>query len=283
MPKIPYFPFYASDWLGSRTVRLMTDAQKGIYIDLLAFAWTDPGCVIPADRKQLQKMLPGSRWSNIEKVLSMAWTRDGDRWRNERGSVEHSRALAKSDKMRESANCRWNKEKRNADAMQLQCKGNNNQNQNQNQIKEEAGQKTPAAKKKQKMTDEEWLQMVKSNPAYQGLDVDLVFAKLQAWCATKGRKPTRARFLNWLNREEKPLTGGQQHGLQTSSIGRSGGDRAKQMAREMLGLRGTGSRSSPKLCGGPESTKDPGRVGELAQGLDTAIIPSAAVETRKAD
>src|SRR6185369_2147183 len=37
--KPPAFQFYAKDWLSSDDVQLMTPAQRGLYIDLLARAW----------------------------------------------------------------------------------------------------------------------------------------------------------------------------------------------------------------------------------------------------
>jgi len=62
---------------------------------------------------------------------------------------------------------------------------------------------TPAAK----MPDEEWLASLKSNSAYEGISIEVLHGKMLAWCQLKGKKPTRARLLNWLNREEKPMTG----------------------------------------------------------------------------
>lgn len=55
------------------------------------------------------------------------------------------------------------------------------------------------------ISDEEWLKSLKANPAYSGLDVDICYHKMLAWCSTNGKKPTRRRFVNWLNREERPL------------------------------------------------------------------------------
>lgn len=105
MAKIPYFPFYASDWLGSRKRLLMTDAQRGIYIDLLAHQWSDPSGSIPTERILLQKMLPGSKWKNIEYVLRECFVVEGtqgERARNDRLNVEQTLAIGKSYKAKES-------------------------------------------------------------------------------------------------------------------------------------------------------------------------------------
>ena len=59
--------------------------------------------------------------------------------------------------------------------------------------------------KKPVLSDEEWLNSLKSNKAYEGIDIERLQGKMIAWCELKGKKPTRARLLNWLNREEKPI------------------------------------------------------------------------------
>ena len=41
--KLPWFPFYATDWLSDPTVRTMSSRQKGWYMDLLCFAWQEHG------------------------------------------------------------------------------------------------------------------------------------------------------------------------------------------------------------------------------------------------
>jgi hypothetical protein len=56
-----------------------------------------------------------------------------------------------------------------------------------------------------KLSDDEWMSQIKANPAYEGINIETLKGKMDAWCMTKGKKPTRARLLNWLNREEKPM------------------------------------------------------------------------------
>lgn len=63
----------------------------------------------------------------------------------------------------------------------------------------------PSRPRASKMSDEEWIETLKRNPAYQGINIEVLKAKMEAWCDLHGKKPTRARLLNWLNREEKPL------------------------------------------------------------------------------
>ncbi len=53
--------------------------------------------------------------------------------------------------------------------------------------------------------DFEWLETLKANPAYQHINVNAEMAKMRTWCDVNKKQPTRRRFVNWLNRIEKPL------------------------------------------------------------------------------
>lgn len=57
-----------------------------------------------------------------------------------------------------------------------------------------------------KQSDEEWIESIKTNPAYQGMNFDVEIGKAQAWCMTKGRKCSRQFLLNWFNRAEKVIS-----------------------------------------------------------------------------
>lgn len=66
----------------------------------------------------------------------------------------------------------------------------------------------PAAPKKAKtpeLSDADWMASLAKSPAYKGLDVHVQFSKMTFWCETNGKLPSRKRFVNWLNRSEKPL------------------------------------------------------------------------------
>jgi len=55
--------------------------------------------------------------------------------------------------------------------------------------------------------DDEFLDGLQKNPAYSTLDVRLCYHKMVSWCEVNGKQPSRRRFINWLNREDKPMTG----------------------------------------------------------------------------
>lgn len=53
-------------------------------------------------------------------------------------------------------------------------------------------------------SDSEWLAGLSSNPAYQGIDVPREHAKMVTWCQANKKPATRRRFVNWLNRVDRP-------------------------------------------------------------------------------
>jgi hypothetical protein len=65
----------------------------------------------------------------------------------------------------------------------------------------------PATASRRNVCSDKLLTELQAKPAYQALDVRHVYAKMAVWCEAKGKQPTRMRLLNWLNREDRPITG----------------------------------------------------------------------------
>jgi len=55
------------------------------------------------------------------------------------------------------------------------------------------------------ISDVQWLGLLKADAAYEGIDVDREHAKMVRWCEANHKKPSRRRFINWLNRVERPM------------------------------------------------------------------------------
>ncbi len=73
---------------------------------------------------------------------------------------------------------------------------------------EAPGVKAAAAKLTKRpleQTDDEWLASLCSSIAYQGVDVAKEYEKMKIWCGTTNKIPSRRRFVNWINRVEKPI------------------------------------------------------------------------------
>lgn len=54
-------------------------------------------------------------------------------------------------------------------------------------------------------SDEEWLVSLERTPAYEGINIREQFSRMQQWCLVNRKEPTRRRFINWLNRADKPI------------------------------------------------------------------------------
>jgi hypothetical protein len=77
-----------------------------------------------------------------------------------------------------------------------------------------------------KLSDSEWLITLRTNPAYQGIDIDRERGKCIAHFALKNITPSRRRFLAWLNRAEKPM-----------QTGYRAGEAPKRVLREIHGWK----------------------------------------------
>lgn len=53
--------------------------------------------------------------------------------------------------------------------------------------------------------DSEWIASLSANEAYSGIDIKRELAKMNTWCATNQKRPSRKRFIAWLNRCEVPM------------------------------------------------------------------------------
>lgn len=57
--KAPAFSFYPADWLADADTRVMSPAERGWYIDLLAFSWREHG--LPGDPEEVRRLLGDAR------------------------------------------------------------------------------------------------------------------------------------------------------------------------------------------------------------------------------
>jgi hypothetical protein len=70
----------------------------------------------------------------------------------------------------------------------------------------EVREQVAPARKVSTLPDEDWLQALKSNPAYQHIDIPAELGKMDAWLSTQpGRTKSRRFIVNWLNKVEKPV------------------------------------------------------------------------------
>jgi uncharacterized protein YdaU (DUF1376 family) len=74
----------------------------------------------------------------------------------------------------------------------------------------EASRGKPRSASRPTTCDDDFLEELQQNPAYSMFDVRLVYLRMEAWCKARKKLPTRRRFINWLNNEDKPMSVGSQ-------------------------------------------------------------------------
>jgi hypothetical protein len=72
---------------------------------------------------------------------------------------------------------------------------------------ESLGKSVSSAKPTQpaSVSDPEWINGLKSDPAYEGIDIERAIARCRRWCSENKKHLTRRRITNWLNKEDKPI------------------------------------------------------------------------------
>lgn len=93
--KSPSFQFYPDAWLSSLDIALMTPAEEGAYIRLLAIEWLEPDGGLPNDDEVLAKLSRlGRKWHRVSgKKLRQKFRVEGDRLYNDRLLEERRKQL----------------------------------------------------------------------------------------------------------------------------------------------------------------------------------------------
>ena len=110
MASPPYIPIFGSDYLAD--TRHLTTEEHGAYFLLMIAAWRQDGCCLPLDDKKLSRItgLSSRRWLAIKDTILEFWTIENDRIFQGRLRKERDYADQKSNKNRNSANARWDKQ-----------------------------------------------------------------------------------------------------------------------------------------------------------------------------
>jgi hypothetical protein len=113
---LEWFPFNVTAWLASESVKMMSNAARGVYVHLLALQWREGS--IPNDVNALAKLVdePIGSFKKIWKELESQFPQCADgRLCNERlerdRTAKDSERIAKSDAGKRGMAKRWGKEK----------------------------------------------------------------------------------------------------------------------------------------------------------------------------
>ncbi len=208
--KSPAFQFYATDWLGSQRVQMLTLEEEGAYIRLLCSCWQHGS--IPSDPDLAARIIGKGGSTTLARVVQ-AMFQPG----HEEGRLIHDRLEAEREKQaawreksaaggRKSGKMRqgWLKGGSRVVAKCFEPNGNT--------PTPIPSPSTPQPPKggvrvpRQPPPDSAWLAELEANPAYAGISIQTELGKMQAWCKTNRKQSSRRRFVNWLNRADKPLT-----------------------------------------------------------------------------
>ena len=108
MIKPPSFPFYVNNWLASSRIAAMTPAQEGAYIRLLAYAWNEATCSLPADDAALAMLSRlGADWPALGGPVRACFTERDGRLYSERLCACRSEDEDYRSEQRAKARARW--------------------------------------------------------------------------------------------------------------------------------------------------------------------------------
>ena len=102
--RAPAFQFYADDFLAGTIT--MTNEERGAYIALLCLQWSK-GCVTDLDIQRICLGMPTHCQGICQSKFQLG---DDGHYRNQRLEVERSKQKERSEKQRDIANLRWNKD-----------------------------------------------------------------------------------------------------------------------------------------------------------------------------
>jgi|SRR5262245_36077332 len=89
----------------------------------------------------------------------------------------------------------------------------------QSRAETEASRAKPRSVRAAVPADDEFLDGLQKNPAYSMLNVRHCYQRMVVWCETNSKQPSRRRFINWLNREDKPMTAKVQKQTGNANVG----------------------------------------------------------------
>lgn len=212
--KLPWFPFYGRDFFEDEHVQLMSNAQIGMYLRLLQFQWIEgsiPSSIASSSAMGLRHASYDEAQAKTEfaTVMAMCFTEHSPgRIYNQRLDDVRRQQLNEMERKRAGglATAQLKESRRRAASLPGE---NQNQNQSQSQSQNQKKEKmksvdelkiiAPTARKLAALPDGEWLEALKKQERYKGLDIDNEFKKAGSWAEAHQRNLTRKFFQGtWL-------------------------------------------------------------------------------------
>lgn len=193
-----YYPFHVGDYLRD-TAHL--DAMEDLtYRRLLDMYYLSESPISLETDSVSRRLRLGSQLVIL--ILKEFFQETEQGWIHRRCDVEIASYRARSDRARVNgqAGGRPKKTQSVSSGLAKQTQRQANQNHNQNQNKEEKKSKAST------IPDDEWMNELTNNSAYNGINITAEFQRAHQWCLKNNRQNTRRFFQNWLSKCEKPLT-----------------------------------------------------------------------------
>jgi len=213
----PAYLWYPKDALSSGRIDELTAAEECWYRRALDRSWLDDG--VPSDPERLARQI--KKDCTIEAAQMILDTffepkkKDPAKMINPRQEIERTNLQKsrkkKSEGGRKGMENRWKREKQKTSGDNIVITELYHSNNIPIAIatpisKEEKNKNTTTTASK--ISDDEWLDSLQSNPAYKPLNVRTEFSKATIWAETNNRQCTRRFFVNWLNRVKPIITTG---------------------------------------------------------------------------
>jgi hypothetical protein len=217
--KPPAFQFYADDFLAG--VADMTQSEVGAYILLLCSQWSRGE--IPQDQARCAMIakgevspfvfgkFPNGKNNRLEKVR-----REQDDYRTAQssngkvGALKRWHGNAIAPPLQRHSDPNGETIAKNSSPSPTPSPSPSLSSAPTNTLGTPAAPSAPTTKPKAAKiarADADLIATYASNPAYADIDVTAQLHKMRAWCAVNRKEPTERRFVNWLNRCDRPLAG----------------------------------------------------------------------------
>lgn len=227
--KRPSFQWYPNDWLSASEVRACSLAARGLWIDMLCLMHqgTPYGHLTIGGKVYLNGSLEGTLarivGTSAEEVKTLLEELEGLQVfsRTEEGVI-YCRRMVADEQLRQvraaggfKALDHPNVPKPNLDLegipstntieVDLQPIPSSSSSSSSSKEKKKASRASARSARRPSVCDQEYLDHLQADPAYERLNVRVLYHKMLVWCELKGKPPSRARFVAWLNREDQPM------------------------------------------------------------------------------
>ena len=206
--KAPAFQFYVKDWLSDPELQMTSSATRGVWINALCYMWeSQERGKLEGTVDELAKILNSTNGDFEQFLKDVNNHKFADVTICNKKVTLINRRMYREQKERENTRLRVGKFRSNAKSnINVTPPSPSPTPTPTPKIEDIARSDKP--KRAIALADNEFIQALKENPAYEGINIDREIGKLDAWLLTprgKGKQRTRQRIVNWLNRAEKPV------------------------------------------------------------------------------